>query len=439
MARFKGRPYHRALRRAHRWMQAEGANLKKVTMSQVQTAAAWRAAIKGLANAGSGDRAMMILRVYHSKPAQDIAGRKALLTEMRAACQVYFDTFGAGDALYWQFVNLSMQTAKESTTIDKAQAGWGKARQVFGSHNTVGRAAGRTNTIQHHTRGAAAPSVAGNYWLEALDPKHRSFGHNGRAAQWFSDWMAAATDLSFFDWLDRKGVASGMPQVQYLAPDQRWKYMCVFGDDGVMYRHQETSGARGRGGIPLERFSTLGLQTAHSGNNFAIWVCSPGGIFYTNAHKVSEFHHSTFLAGGRVLSAGEWVVSAGKILIISHKTGHHAASPAMLFNALLLLNQRADLSRTVVQVVDFATKATSYHTVPDFIASGGVPSTARKIVHNVGGAMVPMQDLHLMAAQRCARQLDWDDRWATAPASITASGALVGKPVSRLGMAVQRA
>lgn len=152
-------------------------------------------------------------------------------------------------------------------------------------------------------------------------------------------------------------------------------------------------------------------------------------------HAVSEFHHSTFLAGGRVLAAGEWVVMAGKVLLISHKTGHHGASPQMLNNALRLLNQRVDLSKTVVLAQDFTNGRTTYHTVPDFMAVGGVPALARQIVDQNGVAIPRIDE---SAALKCGQHRDWDDRWATAPRAITVSGALAGVPTSRLGMAVRR-
>ena len=141
--------------------------------------------------------------------------------------------------------------------------------------------------------------------------------------------------------------------------------------------------------------------------NFGVWGCSPGGLFYTNTHRVREFHHSTFLAGGRVLAAGEWVVSAGKILLISHKTGHHAASPANLFNALQLLRQRVDLSRTVVQVTSYVNnKPTSnFVTATEFLTNSG----------NVTKC-TPIPGFQTSWAKVfCDNHKDWDYNVATTP------------------------
>ncbi len=150
--------------------------------------------------------------------------------------------------------------------------------------------------------------------------------------------------------------------------------------------------------MPLARFSTHDRSTAHSKDCFAIWVCSPSGIVFTANHVVSEFHRSTFLGGTRVLAAGEWVVSAGKILLISHKTGHHAAGPANLYSALRRLESRVDLSRTAALLRDFAKNQEVYVTVQEFLAKGGRVAECTPIAGDVAAA----------ARSRCRAHVDWD-------------------------------
>jgi hypothetical protein len=82
-----------------------------------------------------------------------------------------------------------------------------------------------------------------------------------------------------------------------------------------------------------------------------------------------------------VLAGGEWVVSAGKILIINNKTGHYATSPHNLFSAMQLLAKRADLSRTVVQLEDFATGGPDkFVWASDFLARAGNVNNKKGIV-----------------------------------------------------------
>jgi len=368
----------------------------------IQTVAQWRTAIKGKPSDGLAAQVEMLLRVYHMKSGAEISERQRLLGEILKISREYRNANSAAAPYFAVFTALGMQAEKQLASIAKAGKSWGVARKIFAPSS---HAHGKTNALQHYGAKGAAPTSKQNYWLEGLDPKHRSWGHMD--PKFFNDWMAdAANTLNFFDWLEDKGLGQSLPQVQYLAPDERWKYMVVFGDDKVMYRHQLHLAARGRGDIPLERFTTWGLETAHSGANYAIWVCSPGGIFYTNTHKVSEFHHSTFLAGGRVLAAGEWVVAAGKLLLISHKTGHHAATPFNLLAALKLLVSRVDLSRTVVHVQDFAAKRDNFVTATDFLANAGVLSRCTPIVDALGRVM----DMKAEAQRRCTAHIDWDFR-----------------------------
>lgn len=366
----------------------------------MQSVADWKAATKNKPEDGSRVKIEFLLRNYHRKKAGEMEERLRLLGEVRDICAQYKQSNDLSAPLYAAFMQLGMQADKQLTVSRNAKGGLDKLRKVFGPAKN---AHGATKTLQHYGQGKVTPTSQGNYWLEGLDPKHRSWGHMDPKI--FDDWVNdAATTKNFWDWLEEKKLAD-VPGVQYLAPNERWKFMCVFGDDKIIYRHEDVLGGRGKGSIPLQRFTTFGLSTAHSGQNFAIWVCSPGGIFYTNTHAVSKFHHSTFLAGSRVLAAGEWVVAAGKILLISHKTGHHAASPANLHRALKLLANRVDLSRTVVMVVDYAKKLTTYVTATDFLKNNGDASKCPTIAGNVAG----------FARNRCNAHVDWEGKHATKP------------------------
>ncbi len=369
------------------------------------TAAEWKTASRTL-NDETKDRAYQMLLVYQIKrKTHEPAEQVRLLRDLRTICATYKSSHGPADPGYALYIQLGMQTDKELQLIQTAQGGWDKIRQVFGPAN---HAHGPTRHLQHYGQGNVDPTSGRNYWLEGLDPQHRSWGHMD--AKLFDGWYNdQATSKNFWDWLEEHHIADDAPGVQYLAPDQRWQFMCVFGNDRIMYRHCAELGGRGEGSVPLQRFTTFGQRTAHSGKNFAIWVCSPGGIFYTHAHVVSQFHHSTFLAGGRVLGAGEWVVSAGKILLITHKTGHYAASPRNLFHALLLLKTRVDLSRTVVQVQNFENRTLTHVTASEYLAHQGDASQCAEI----------QGDVVAWARARCNGHMDWDNRFAPTPRAFS--------------------
>jgi hypothetical protein len=368
----------------------------------------WKKATKGKGEADKADAIQMLLMSYHRVAGTDVEERARLIQAIADAAHKYTSEHRPDASLYAAMFDIGTQSTKALTTIGKAQQGWGKVKQVFGPS---GSSLGKTNPLQHYQKGAINPTSFKNYWLEGLDPKHRSWGHMDRSL--FDRWLAdAATTLGFWAWLEDKGLGGGMPSVAYLAPDQRWKYLCIFSHDKIMYQYQATMGARGSGAIPLQRFTTFGMSTAHSGRNFAIWVASGSGAFYSATHVVSQFHHSSFLAGGRVLAAGEWVVSAGKILLISHKTGHHAASEANLFSALKVLDTRLDLSRTVVMAMNFATGANKYVTVREFMTKGGNAAACAEIRDSASGAVM---DMAAQAQIRCDRHIDWDARGAVTP------------------------
>ena len=93
---------------------------------------------------------------------------------------------------------------------------------------------------------------------------------------------------------------------------------------------------REQGGILFRRnvqFDTEHYFTVASNKGWAIWVRSPDGTFYSHSHKAGRFHHSSFLAGGDVLGAGEWLVTHGKIHVISGKSGHYFPTMEALWDS----------------------------------------------------------------------------------------------------------
>ena len=371
----------------------------------IQKASEWVDSMRRKPACGLASRAEFLLRAYHMKAGPEVQARSDMLNDIIAICTAYLKNNSIGSSHFADFTLLGMQASKQLTAIKKAGKAWTAAKKVFGG----GRGPhGTSNSLVHYSFKESEPTRVNNYWLEGLDPKHRSWGHLGGTL--FDDWNNdSTTNLNFYDWLESKNLGQDLKQVQYLSTEDRWKYMCVFGDDKIMYRHDLALGGRGKGEIPLLRFTTYDLETAHSGKNYAIWVCSPGGIFYTNTHKVSEFHHSSFLAGGRTLAAGEWVIAAGKLLLISHKTGHYAASPTNLYQALLLLDKRVDLSRTVVQLTDYSTKKHKFATAKDFLQYRGNVEQCNPILGKDGQPM----DMKTEAQLRCEQHIDWDFKPST--------------------------
>jgi hypothetical protein len=113
--------------------------------------------------------------------------------------------------------------------------------------------------------------------------------------------------------------------VTYLSPTERKKYVIKI-ENGVVY---EADGKT--------RFHTGKKRTDSRGKGWAIFVVSMDNVFYSHSHKTGYFHHSSFLSGGVVQSAGEISVNHGSVVAITNKTGHYMADTAMLTRALFLL------------------------------------------------------------------------------------------------------
>jgi hypothetical protein len=70
-------------------------------------------------------------------------------------------------------------------------------------------------------------------------------------------------------------------------------------------------------------FDTADHFSKFSGKGFAIFVMNGHGDFYSESHKVGKFHHSSFLPGVPVASAGEISIRAGKVVKVTSKSGHY--------------------------------------------------------------------------------------------------------------------
>jgi hypothetical protein len=74
-------------------------------------------------------------------------------------------------------------------------------------------------------------------------------------------------------------------------------------------------------------FDTTSSSSIHSGNGKAIFVMDEAGSIYASpTQTLGKFHHSSFLSGKPVASAGELKAVNGVIEEISRKSGHYKPS-----------------------------------------------------------------------------------------------------------------
>jgi hypothetical protein len=333
-------------------------------------ASKWRATCANVNNAKTARIAFQLID-YEALPESNVSERETSLKKIVESCRE---------------LRKSLRTAPENSPILSIQADvevtllhalkelriiagdsvrtskdrWKTVRHVLGPSRSN---AGPTKTLTADSEAKYITSED-NYWLEAADPLHRSWGHE--STEIFDSYLNSGTRLSFWDWLELQDEYS-LPKhfVSYLDPKERWRYWVVF-KEGRMWKFDERR--------DLVTFDTGSHSTLFSGQGFAIWVMSPGGAFYTGTHVQSSFHHSSFLGGKRVAAAGEWAVNkVGIPVFINHKTGHYHATPAQLFNALVKLKNemKVDMSRTVVCLKDFAKNEYKFARGKDFLQSGG--------------------------------------------------------------------
>jgi len=175
-------------------------------------------------------------------------------------------------------------------------------------------------------------------WVETLgphDPYHR-------LKEPFQEWEDSGSTKDFIVWLENEFIpaaingtfipkkkrnlytcwdliAKDLKQYKaiYLTIEQR-KSKEVTIKNGVFYDHTETP------------FHTGRLSTNHSGRGAAVFVLGQGNKLYAGSHGMgvtgnpnSYFFHSGFLAGARVLAAGEIGVKNGNLRWVSSKSGHY--------------------------------------------------------------------------------------------------------------------
>ena len=101
-------------------------------------------------------------------------------------------------------------------------------------------------------------------------------------------------------------------------------------------------GAAFLGRTAEESNTTWKLLGREWGIQSLIWVCSlPKGrtlpAFYSHVGKLHRFHHSSFLEGGDVIGAGEWIVEKGQLRKISANSGHYQPTVDMLHRSVLYM------------------------------------------------------------------------------------------------------
>jgi len=167
-----------------------------------------------------------------------------------------------------------------------------------------------------------------HYWLEKIDSKHRP-GFELSAA--FQAWLTSGVPFSFWDYCRYYpyGFFTGHEVKQYIDESEAKKHH-------VAVKHGIFRTMDPMNDLP---FDTKGNSTLFSGLGWAIFVVDMDGKLYCGDHVEGKFHHSTFLAGGAVQSAGELAAEAGEIKVVTAKSGHYTPGMEQMTQFLKLFPQ----------------------------------------------------------------------------------------------------
>ncbi|KAF9955492.1 hypothetical protein BGZ65_003361 [Modicella reniformis] len=189
--------------------------------------------------------------------------------------------------------------------------------------------------------------LTNEHWLELTDIKHR-YGSNLQC--YFNYWLQQDTKQPFHYWLD-KGEGKDVDleerpralleeqQVQYLKEDERKGY-AVYVVNGLLYYkesgelvHTIPPSMQVNEEVDVTKLlpetnadddeETKREKKRVRGKNKYIYVTDPEGTLYVHRKVKGRFHHSSFLGGGAVCSAGAIIVNQGILLKLNPKSGHY--------------------------------------------------------------------------------------------------------------------
>jgi hypothetical protein len=221
--------------------------------------------------------------------------------------------------------------------------------------------------------------------LEALDPKHRMGDLLDVMMEFYKADTPAAfhSKLSlFFMFVD--GWCRDEPAIALEAMVKRCgepnRALCEgFVQAGVAYKEGEQERKpyaltfnRGKVYQEGKPFDTKGCVTAHSGKGWAIYVASPHGRWYAGSHRVGAFHHSSFLGGRPVLSAGELQAANGTVTLLTAKSGHYQPTMEQFVAGLKSLRRAGvSLDQCQVEVYEARAKPVRIGAIP-FLVNGAL-------------------------------------------------------------------
>ncbi|GAB9464192.1 hypothetical protein Gpo141_00001632 [Globisporangium polare] len=176
-------------------------------------------------------------------------------------------------------------------------------------------------------------------WLEVCDRKHR-YGANLRA--YYKEWKRQAAKPSFWEWLDDESVeVEGVPRTKL---ERETVLYC----DTVAERQKFALSVQD--GVIIHDSSQEIVETGEDGWIFVL----RDGVLYggqKETKKIPRIHHTSFVGGECVQTAGMMVITDGIIKTIYPHSGHYRPSEHELLVLLqFLVENGVDLRDVEVDV-----------------------------------------------------------------------------------------
>ncbi len=264
---------------------------------------------------------------------------------------------------------------------------WNKLKKITTTDRSVSQVEGKSKSLTHkdivsQVRAETTTSYSEleklnhdfnheSYWLEAWDALHRpafQLASDGGKVGHFEDWLE---ESGMLEWLDEQETRDKQMMVAFNGQKQQqggianfwdWKATSAYANpssppdpisfwqwleqkgekiEGVQYLESEperrTREVKINGqwqdafGDSLDSTNMLAIGAPGDGKGWGIFVMSPDGKFYVDAHKQGKYHHSTALAGVPVKGAGAIKVIGGTLQEICDKSGHYKPTADQMY------------------------------------------------------------------------------------------------------------
>src|SRR5439155_15548923 len=209
---------------------------------------------------------------------------------------------------------------------------WGKLRNIFYANpkDRPGWENAPTKGLNNNPNDPFNP-----LWLEAYGDTH----YLGEALEEpFREWMRLpeSENRSFWEWLKTQpryyDELERESKLQYFTAAEREAYRITV-QGGLLYGHLPGN----KEPYDTKSFGAALMNVEEGFAAFVVSATSPA--MYAGEAELGKLHHSSFMAGAPVLSAGLIQVEQGRLVRITNQSGHYRPCAEHLYNALLFLHR----------------------------------------------------------------------------------------------------